>query len=81
MAEIDELREKLTNIRTKAQQIADNLNVPYTAGEMTLTEIGSLLDEVKSASEETGGISFDVSNDETYVLLNVDIITTCTEVE
>ena len=46
MAEIDELKAKLTNIRTKTQQIADNLNVPYTAGEMTLTEIGNLLEDI-----------------------------------
>lgn len=51
MAEIDELRAKLTSIRTKTQQIADNLNVPYTAGEMTLTEIGNLLEDI----EEHGG--------------------------
>ena len=51
MAEIDELKAKLTNIRTKTQQIADNLNVPYTDGEMTLTEIGNLLEDI----EEHGG--------------------------
>lgn len=55
MAEIDELREKLTNIRTKTQQIADNLNVPYTAGEMTLSEIGNLLDDIE---EHDGGGGF-----------------------
>ena len=47
MAEIDELKAKLTNIRTKTQQIADNLNVPYTDGEMTLTEIGNLLEDCR----------------------------------
>ena len=51
MAEIDELRAKLTTIRTKTQQIADNVDVSYTDGEMTLAEIGNLLDNVKSATE------------------------------
>lgn len=51
MAEIDELRAKLTSIRTKTQQIADNLGISYTAGEMTLSEIGNLLEDVKSATE------------------------------
>ncbi len=46
MAEIDELKAKLTNIRTKTQQIADSFDVPYTSGEMTLTEIGNLLEDI-----------------------------------
>lgn len=60
MAEIDELKAKLTNIRTKTQQIADNLDVPYTAGEMTLTEIGSLLEDIEEHGGGSGGLQMTV---------------------
>jgi len=61
LAEIDELRQKLTNIRVKSQQIADNVDVSYTDGEMTLTEIGSLLADIKSATDGGfGGLGYNV---------------------
>ena len=61
MAEIDELRQKLTDIRTKSQQIADKLGVPYTAGEMTLLEIAGLLDDIKETSG--GGVPAPICED------------------
>ena len=51
MAEIDELRQKLTNIRVKSQQIAGNVDVEYDSGEMTLSEISGLLTDIKDATE------------------------------